>query len=114
MYKQAIIIRTDLKLSKGKLAAQASHAAVAALEKADKKMAEGWKREGQKKVVLKVKNEAELVALKEKCSKLKINCSLIRDAGMTEVAPGTITALGIGPDKEEIINKVTGSLGLLK
>lgn len=113
-YKQVIVIRSDLKMSKGKVAAQASHAAVDASHKADKKILTEWKKEGQKKVILKVKSEAELLALEEKCKKLKLVCSLISDAGRTELEPGTITALGIGPDSEEKINKVTGSLPLMK
>jgi PTH2 family peptidyl-tRNA hydrolase len=114
MYKQVIVVRTDLKMSKGKLAAQSSHAAVDASHKADKKTLDAWKKEGQKKVVLKVKSEEELLLLKEKCNKLKIACSLIADGGHTELESGTITALGIGPDTEEKINKVTGSLPLMK
>ena len=114
MYKQVIVIRSDLKMSKGKVAAQASHAAVDSSHKADKKILAAWKKEGQKKVILKVSSETDLLVLVEKCQKLKINYSLISDAGRTEVEPGTITALGIGPDTEEKINKVTGSLPLLK
>ena len=113
MYKQVIVVRSDLKMSKGKLAAQVSHAAVDASHNVDNKVVSKWRSEGQKKVVLKAKNEEELLGLKEKCSKLKIKCSLIKDAGRTELDPGTITALGIGPDEEDRINKVTGSLKLL-
>lgn len=101
-------------MSKGKTAAQSSHAAVDASHKADKRILAEWKKEGQKKVVLKVKSEKELLELKEKCDKLKIVSSLISDAGRTELEPGTLTALGIGPDSEEKINKITGSLPLLK
>ncbi len=113
MYKQAIVVRTDIKMSRGKTAAQVSHAAVDASHKAEKKVLTEWKKEGQKKVILKVKSEKDLVELAGKCEKLGINFSLISDAGRTELVPGTLTALGIGPDKEEVINKVTGSLGLL-
>ncbi len=111
--KQMIIVRTDLKMSKGKLAVQASHAAVAAAQKADKKIISSWTRGGQKKVAVKVKTEKELLSLQDKCRKLKINHYLVCDAGLTELKPGTATALAIGPDKEEKVNKVTGSLPLL-
>lgn len=114
MYKQVIVVRTDLKMSKGKTAAQASHAAVDVLDKVDGKIISFWKKNGQKKVVLKVGSEDALIELKEKCSKFKIPCSLIKDAGRTEIEQGTITALAIGPDTEERVNKVTGSLPLLK
>ena len=114
MYKQIIVVRSDLKMSKGKLAAQVSHAAVDSAHNVERKIIFAWRKEGQKKVVLKAKNETELIELKEKCEKLKIQCSLITDAGHTELKPGTITALGIGPDDEDKINKVTGSLPLLK
>ncbi|HLD38749.1 MAG TPA: peptidyl-tRNA hydrolase Pth2 [archaeon] len=114
MYKQMIVVRTDLKMSKGKLAAQCSHAAVSVIEKVDKNILSAWKREGQKKVVVKVKGEQELSELKAKCEKLRLPCSLIIDAGLTELKPGTSTVLAIGPAKEEEINKVTGSLALLK
>ena len=114
MYKQVIVVRTDIKMSKGKVAAQCAHAAVDAAHKADKKIMDTWKKEGQKKIIVKARSEAELIGLKEKCKKLKISSSLIADAGRTELVPGTLTALGIGPDEEEKINKVTGSLPLLK
>ena len=114
MYKQVIVVRTDIKMSKGKIASQTAHAAVDASHKADKKTLDAWKKEGQKKVILKVNSETDLIVLVEKCQKMKIKYSLISDAGRTEVEPGTITALGIGPDTEEKINKVTGSLPLLK
>ncbi len=113
MYKQVIVVRNDIKMSKGKMAAQSSHAAVDASHKVDKKILDAWKKEGQKKVILKVKSEGELLELAEKCKKMKLVHSLITDAGRTELEPGTITALGIGPDTEEKINKVTGSLKLM-
>ncbi len=114
--KQAIIIRMDLKMSPGKIATQAAHAAVssALAAKAKKKSwFSKWSSEGQKKIVLKVKDLKTLKALKKKASSLSIPNKLIRDAGFTEVLSGTVTALGIGPAPEEKINKVVGSLPLL-
>lgn len=111
--KQVIVVRSDLRLSKGKLAAQAAHGAVSAFTESGVK-GKSWLREGQKKVVLKCKDLAHLKQLKEKCDALGIKSVLISDAGLTEIKKGTITVLAIGPDKEERINKVTGSLPLLK
>ena len=42
-----------------------------------------------------------------------ISSSLVQDAGMTEIPPGTITALGLGPAKTEDLDKITGTLTLL-
>jgi PTH2 family peptidyl-tRNA hydrolase len=112
MYKQVIVIRDDLKLSTGKLCSQAAHASISAAIRS--KHFKKWEKEGQKKVVLKAASADDLIELHKKCDKLKISHALISDAGRTEISTGTITALGIGPDKEERINKVTGSLPLLK
>lgn len=114
MYKQVIVVRSDLKMSKGKTAAQCAHASLESYRRSDKRIATLWDKEGSKKVVLKAKDLKELLALKEKCDSLRIPNALISDAGLTETKPGTITALGIGPQKDETINKVTGSLPLLK
>lgn len=112
MYKQVIVIRGDIKLSSGKLCSQAAHAAISAALRSS--YFKKWEKDGQKKVVLRARSAQELIDLHKKCDKLKIAHALISDAGRTEVEPGTITALGIGPDKEEKINKITGSLPLLK
>jgi PTH2 family peptidyl-tRNA hydrolase len=112
--KQAIIIRDDLKLSKGKTAAQACHACLGAYKKAKKTARIKWELEGTKKVILKCSNLTELKALHKKAKGLKIAAALITDAGRTEIPAGTITALGLGPAKDELIDKVTGSLKLLQ
>jgi len=115
-YKMVIVTREDLKLSPGKLAAQASHAAVnCALftKKSNSKWFNKWQNEGGKKVVAKVKELEDLFLLKEKAQDLKLATSLIEDAGHTEIARGTITVLGIGPAPSNIIDQVTGSLSLL-
>ncbi|MBU5688117.1 MAG: peptidyl-tRNA hydrolase Pth2 [Candidatus Aenigmarchaeota archaeon] len=110
MYKQVIILRKDLKMSKGKAAAQACHAAVHSFEKVKWSLIEKWKFFGSKKVVLAVNNEEEILEIYKQVKKAKIPCFLVKDAGLTELKPGTITALGIGPVEEEKIDKITGSL----
>ncbi|KXS46249.1 MAG: peptidyl-tRNA hydrolase, PTH2 family [Methanohalophilus sp. T328-1] len=111
--KQCIVIRQDLKLSKGKLAVQVAHAAVSASEKADSRIYSKWKAEGQKKVVLKVPAERDLYELREIARAQNLPTALIQDAGLTEIKPGTVTALGIGPATNEDIERITGSLKLL-
>ena len=112
-YKQVILVREDLKLPKGKLAAQSSHASVDTVMKSDKKIVELWKKEGGKKVVLKVKDEKELFKYKQTAEDLGLKTALIKDAGHTVVEPGTITCLGVGPDLEEKIDKVSGKLKMM-
>lgn len=111
MYKQVIVVRKDLNMSPGKTSAQVAHASVGALKNTDKKVREAWEMEGAKKVVLQVGTREELLEIKQNAGRLPT--SLVKDAGMTELPPGTITCLGIGPASEEEIDKITGSLKLL-
>lgn len=115
-FKQVIVFRSDLKLSKGKIAAQAGHAAVSAAEVARKNNRGWWKawmQEGQSKIVVKVKDEKELLELEKQAKELTLPCALIVDRGLTEIPPGTITCLGIGPAPKEKIDRITGTLPLL-
>lgn len=115
-YKQVIVFRLDLKLSKGKAAVQAGHAAVSAAEECRKRHREWWEDwlfEGQRKIAVKVKNEKELLTLEEQAKDLALPCSLIVDRGLTEIPPNTITCLGIGPAPTEKMDRITGRLPLL-
>jgi len=111
--KQAILIRTDLKMGKGKLVSQGCHASIASFLKADGKIKEKWISNGMKKVVLKVSGEKEIKEYLRLAKKEKLPCALINDAGLTQIEPGTITALGIGPEEDSKIDKITGKLKLL-
>ncbi|MBS3098015.1 peptidyl-tRNA hydrolase Pth2 [Candidatus Woesearchaeota archaeon] len=112
-YKQVILLRMDLKLPPGKAHAQVAHASVGSLVKSHKDDIKKWQSEGMKKIVLKVKDLDELLQYKEKAEDMGLICALIEDAGKTVVEPGTITCLGIGPDKEEKIDKITGNLKMV-
>lgn len=115
-YKQVIVVRDDLKLSKGKLSAQVAHAAVSCAIKAEKnknKYFSDWFSEGQKKVVLKVEDLDSLLRIFNEAKSVGLITELIKDAGLTEIPPGTITVLGIGPAPEEEIDRVVGNLRLL-
>ncbi|MGC8479015.1 MAG: peptidyl-tRNA hydrolase Pth2 [Candidatus Micrarchaeia archaeon] len=114
--KQVIVMRSDLDMGKGKLAAQAAHASLESFFAAERKspeIAKAWIESGQKKIVLKFEGEEGLVKLSKAFEYLGVPCALVRDAGLTELPPGTITALGIGPWKSSEIDKYTSSLKLL-
>lgn len=99
-------------MSPGKLAAQTAHASLSAYDKADKDCIDAWKRSGTTKVVLSGRSEQELVGLYRKAVSLYLPASLIADEGRTEVTPGAITGLGIGPAPSETLDTVTGHLRL--
>jgi PTH2 family peptidyl-tRNA hydrolase len=111
--KLVILVRQDLKLPKGKLAAQAAHAAVEAVLNSSKSKVEPWRDQGQKKVVLKVADEKEMLKYQNAAKAEGLVASLITDAGRTVIAPGTKTCVGIGPDSEDKIDKVTGKLPMM-
>ena len=115
-YKQVIAVRTDLGMSRGKIAVQVAHGSLSASENArvsQQELWRAWYREGQKKVAVKVSSEEELMELRRQAINHRLPHALIRDAGMTELPPGTITVLGIGPSRAEVMDKVTGDLKLL-
>lgn len=110
--KQVILIRTDLKLPQGKACAQAAHASVETVLKSSPSIVKEWRSQGMAKIVLKVKDEKELVKYFQSAKEADLAVSLITDAGRTVIAPGTKTCVGIGPDEEEKIDQITGNLGL--
>jgi PTH2 family peptidyl-tRNA hydrolase len=115
-YKQVIAVRMDLKMGKGKLAAQVGHAAVSAAEEARRKRPEWWEAwlaEGQCKVVVKVKDLEELLSLQKTAAQIRLPHSIIVDRGLTQLPPDTTTCLGIGPALSTQVDKVTGKLPLL-
>lgn len=112
-YKQVILVRMDLKMQKGKLAAQCSHGAVECSLGSDLKKLDMWRKSHMKKVVLKVPNLQALLSYKRKAEKAGLQTALIRDAGRTFFSKPTITCLAIGPDESKKIDEVTGDLQML-
>jgi PTH2 family peptidyl-tRNA hydrolase len=115
-FKQVIVVRRDLKMSKGKTCVQVAHASVSSLEEARRSRpdwVERWFQQCQKKVALEVQSLEELLTLERRARELDLPCYLVSDAGLTELEPGTITTLGIGPAPSSLIDKVTGHLKLL-
>ena len=98
--KQAIVLRTDLQMTTGKLAVQACHASVAAVLCAGVDALKDWEIDGQTKIALGVDSLAELENLKSQCEAMGIIHAMISVAGRTELAPGTVTALAVGPGRQ--------------
>ena len=110
--KQVIAARTDLGMGRGKLAAQVAHASILAYESADDDAKRSWKQGGQKKIVVKVRGESALRDLTEQAHRAGLPCGLVSDAGLTQLEPGTPTAVGIGPAPEAEVDRITGDLTL--
>lgn len=111
--KQVILVRMDLKMDKGKLAVQVAHASLDAALKSDKKMLEDWRKQGMRKIALKVNSLKELLQFKRMAEDMGLKTALITDAGKTFFTEPTTTCLGIGPEDEEKIDAITGKLKML-
>ena len=120
--KMVLLVREDLNMSSGKVAAQCSHAAVGLFQRliseeyrshpTVQKNLKTWIEEGQKKVCLSIANVEMLEDLRASCSMKRIPYFVVEDAGRTEVAYGTETVMAIGPCENEVLDRVTGKLRL--
>ncbi|EMA69854.1 peptidyl-tRNA hydrolase [Halorubrum aidingense JCM 13560] len=110
--KQAIVARADIGMGEGKLAAQVAHASLSAYQDAGRRARKKWQGAGQKKIVLKGNSESQLFELADKADKEGLPYAIVRDAGHTQLEPGTVTALAIGPARDESVDRVTGDLSL--
>lgn len=122
--KQVILVRKDLNMSPGKTAAQVAHASnriiLAKKRREGKKIIldlspkeEGYYDSHMSKVVLSVKNERQLLESYQKAKDLGLPCSLIKDAGYTELEGQNFTTVAIGPADAETIDSITGKFRML-
>lgn len=123
--KQVIVLRKDLNMRKGKMVAQGSHAAVhVILDQGRISRGEliiplkgdlaDWLEGGCKKICVGVNSEQELIEVFQRAKAKGLPAALIRDAGHTEFhGEPTLTAVAIGPAREELIDAITGELTLL-
>ncbi len=109
-FKQVILVRDDLKMSKGKIAAQVAHACVEAVLRSDKVLVSKWRSSGMKKIVLKITSKEDLYKYMQFAKDSGLQTALITDAGKTEIAPMTPTCVAIGPDLEKKIDVITKDL----
>lgn len=114
--KMTLVVRTDLKMSAGKIGAQCAHAAVECCMKAQKHKPQhlkAWLNSGQPKIVLRVGSEAEVQNLITLAKGNKVMMGVIHDAGKTQVKAGTLTVVGFGPDTVENVDAITKTLKIL-
>ncbi|MGQ0639040.1 MAG: peptidyl-tRNA hydrolase Pth2 [Nitrososphaerota archaeon] len=114
--KQVVVVRKDLDMGTGKIAAQVGHACVLGAEHVRKSHPDWyneWESSGQEKVVVKVSSLKQLEEVKKHAISLDLPWSEVTDAGHTQIAPGTVTCISIGPAPEVTVDKVTKDLKLL-
>lgn len=114
-HKMVILVRSDLNMTKGKAAAQCCHACLAAYKRALQKsptLVSAWESAGQPKVTLKTDSQGQLEELQRKAREAGLVAEAIRDAGRTQLVPGTKTVCAIGPGPAKLINLITGHLKL--
>lgn len=123
---EVLVIRMDLKMQKGKVAAQCSHATLAAYQRSQtqsdlsREWLDTWEQNGQTKITLKCDDENQMyidffnfrLQMQKEARKQGLVAQSIIDAGRTQIAAGSRTVLAIGPGPESIINGVTGDLKL--
>ncbi|KAK0634698.1 peptidyl-tRNA hydrolase PTH2-domain-containing protein [Bombardia bombarda] len=126
--KLVLVVRTDLGMTKGKIAAQCGHATLAcykellsASQQKDggpeaanaRAVLRQWEHHGQAKIALQIKSQDEMLELMGKARSLGVTAEVIADAGRTQIDPGSLTVLGVGPAPKSLINQITGHLKLL-
>jgi len=101
-YRLYAVVRTDLDMSAGKIAAQAGHAFLDSFEncrKGDEARAISYKQDHHGiKVTLAIESEEELLELAKVAKANGIFHEVVLDLGYTQFeGQPTVTALGIGP-----------------
>ncbi|GLT29282.1 hypothetical protein SLA2020_041580 [Shorea laevis] len=114
-FKMVLVVRNDLKMGKGKIAAQCSHATLGIYKKLlnrAPKALNRWEMCAQPKVVVKIDSEEDMLVLQERAKSLNLPTHITIDAGRTQIAPDSRTVMAIlGP--VEVVDDVTGGLKLL-
>lgn len=118
--RMTLVVRQDLKMGKGKAAAQCLHATLALYKKItsstsasyNPQMVQRWERNGQAKITLQVPDQETMDMLFAQAMSIGVNAAIIHDAGRTQIAAGSATVLGLGPAPKAVLDQITGDLKL--
>ena len=134
--KQVLVVRTDLKMRRGKEDSQCGHAALAFIGRRIQdylkavafiansfpdemqvpivlnKWERDWFLDIYTKITLAADSEEELWAVRDLCEQAGLPVQVIIDAGLTEIPPNTPTCIAIGPAPAEKIDAITGREGI--
>lgn len=119
--RMTLVVRQDLKMGKGKAAAQCSHATLALYKKIlnpnspayNPEMLERWEYgNGQAKITLQVPNQEDMDTLYAQAISMGVNATVVHDAGRTQIAAGSATVLGLGPAPKLAMDRITSELKL--
>ncbi|KAL5495614.1 hypothetical protein ACEPAI_1077 [Sanghuangporus weigelae] len=112
--KLVLVVRTDLNMSPGDVAAHdATLACYRVLSRKNPLLVRHWEITGQAKIALKGTSEEQLVELEAIAKSLNLCARAVHNEELTKDKEGTRTVLAIGPAPVDLVNKVTGKLRLL-
>ena len=114
--KMVFVINHELKMGKGKIAAQVGHAAVKATLKSGElrpELLDAWLSNGQKQLCVKAVDAPHIEQIENQAKQVNVLTSKIHDAGHTQIPAGSLTVLALGPDEDEKLDNLTGELKLL-
>jgi PTH2 family peptidyl-tRNA hydrolase len=115
-YKMVLCVNMELKMDKGKIAAQCGHATLGAYKMATKYCPTAvlwWQRTGQAKIAVKVEKESLIYEIEKRAKAAGLATYLVEDAGRTQIAAGSKTVLAIGPAPTRSFEGLTSELKLL-
>ena len=119
-FKMVCLVRTDLGMGVGKIAAQVGHSVVGAYKNLVKANNNQWNEDlakwestGHAKIVLKVKSKEDLQDLHKKAREMGLNAYAVKDAGRTQIEAGSLTVCCVGPASSILLDKITGHLKLM-
>ncbi|XP_065215067.1 peptidyl-tRNA hydrolase 2, mitochondrial-like [Planococcus citri] len=115
LYKLALVVNNELKMTAGKVLAQCSHAALGVYEKYSTDKMENfllWELKGKPITVYKVNDSETLIELQKAAKTKNLMTYIVQDAGRTQIASGSRTVLAIGPDESEKLQSIVSYLPL--
>lgn len=122
-HRIVLLVRDDLKMDRGKVAVQCSHAALLLytlpsssstafsshpLSRDVARWRSAWQAEGHPTLPLRVPDLDSMHALAHEAQQRGLPTAIVRDAGRTQVRSGSETVLGIGPAEGRVIDEICG------